>query len=158
MNIVYINNEILINNKVINAIDIEQLTENQFLLNTDKGSVLLDLTVSINDNVYNTINDFAQSLNVVIKQKNRANDLQLDKDFGNILLDEFLKDNRILPVAFTPSISLQLLQTFAPIKALAEVGDIKNVKAILSTIPTDNIYTQERKDKYIQMCNNHLGI
>jgi len=85
-------------------------------------------------------------------------ELANDKLFGIKLLDTFLTDNRDLAVAFTPEISLGLLQKFAPIKALAEVGDIKTTKAMLMLTTIDPIFTQERKDKYIQMCNDHLGI
>jgi len=85
-------------------------------------------------------------------------ELENDKVFGIKLLDTFLTDNRDLVIAFTPEISLGLLQKFAPIKALAEVGDIKTTKAMLISTTIDTIFTQERKDKYIQMCNDHLGI
>lgn len=86
--------------------------------------------------------------------------LDLNKDilFGISLLRTFLTDNRDLVIAFTPEISLGLLQKFAPIKALAEVGDIKTTKAMLMSTAIDSIFTQERKDKYIQMCNDYLGL
>lgn len=81
-----------------------------------------------------------------------------DKEFGIKLMDIFLIDNRESPVAFNPSVSGALLQKMQTIKALADVGDIKTVKYLLSITETDVIFTQERKDKYVLMCNNHLGI
>jgi hypothetical protein len=81
-----------------------------------------------------------------------------DKEFGVKLMDIFLIDNRESPIAFNPSISGALLQKMQSIKALAEVGDIKTVKYLLSVAEIDAIFTQERKDKYILMCNNHLGL
>ena len=82
--------------------------------------------------------------------------LKADKIFCSNLIDTFLIDNRDFPLAFTPEISLGLMQKFAPIKALCEVGDIKIVKALMSGVVTDSVFTQERKEKYLQMINNYL--
>lgn len=158
MNIDFINNEITFNGKVLNVTEIEKINNTQFHLITTGGSLLFDLSVTINNEVKATITDFANALNIPLKSINYSENYQHDKAFGELLLDTFLTDNRNLPVAFTPSISLQLLQAFAPVKALAEVGDIKSVKYLLSNATVDTIFTQERKDKYIQMCNNHLGL
>lgn len=86
--------------------------------------------------------------------------LQYDKDkaFGGLLLDTFLRDNRDLPIAFNPTISMQLLQKFQSVKALAEVGDIKSTRYILMNTEVDDVFTQDRKDKYIAMCSNHLSL
>ena len=80
------------------------------------------------------------------------------KFFGNKLVDTFLIDNRESPIAFNPQLSINVLQKFQGVKALAEVGDIKNVMLMLNYIEVDELFTQERKDKYILMCQNHLGI
>ena len=79
-----------------------------------------------------------------------------DKDFGINLMDLFIIDNRESPVAFNPSVSTALLQKMQAIKTLADVGDIKTVKYLLSITEVDEVFTQERKDKYILMCENHL--
>jgi len=86
-----------------------------------------------------------------------ASNLSNDKNFGNKLVDTFLIDNRESPIAFNPQLSISVLQKFQGVKALAEVGDIKNVMLMLNYIEVDELFTQERKDKYILMCQNHLG-
>jgi len=84
--------------------------------------------------------------------------LKNDVEFGNKLIAEFLIDNRISPIAFNPQLSMNVLQKFQAVKALAEVGDIKNVMLMLGLIEVDELFTQERKDKYISMCQIHLGL
>lgn len=84
--------------------------------------------------------------------------LKCDVDFGNKLISEFLVDNRISPISFNPQLSASVLMKFQTVKALAEVGDIKNVKIMLGYIEVDELFTQERKDKYINMINNYLGL
>lgn len=80
-----------------------------------------------------------------------------DIDFGRQLLFEFLKDNRATPQAFTTATNLALLQKFQSTKAFAEVGDIKTCKTLLENTEIDSIFTQVRKDKYIQMCTDYLN-
>lgn len=87
-----------------------------------------------------------------------AENLNSDKAFGNKLVDTFLIDNRESPISFNPQLSINVLQKFQGVKALAEVGDIKNVILMLNYIEIDGLFTQERKDKYISMCQKHLGI
>lgn len=79
-------------------------------------------------------------------------------EFGRILLLEFLQDNNDMTQAFTPQISLQMLNTFAPVKQLCECGDLKNAKYLVSQIEVNSIFTQARKDKYIAMINEFLGV
>jgi len=84
--------------------------------------------------------------------------LQSDLQFGNYLIDEFLLDNRLITPAVTPSESLQLLSEFDNIEKLARLGDIKSVSILLNGIQTDvRLFTQERKDKYINEINSHLN-
>lgn len=87
-----------------------------------------------------------------------AESLENDKAFGDVLVNEFLVDNRISPLSFNPQLSISVLQKFQIVKALAEVGDIKNVMLMLGLIETDELFTQERKDKYILMCEKHLAL
>jgi hypothetical protein len=83
----------------------------------------------------------------------------LDRDmiFGKLLVYEFLLDNRLMPAAITPQDSLQLLSKFNVVAALCDKGDIKSVNALLPGIVIDNLFTQERKDKYIAMVTDHLA-
>lgn len=80
-----------------------------------------------------------------------------DIDFGKNLILTFLADNRLSAESFNPEKSMGLLQKFAGVKALAEVGDIKNVKLLLSTFDIDATFTKERKDKYILMCDTYIN-
>ena len=83
--------------------------------------------------------------------------LGLDKDFGAQLIEIFLVDNRLITPAVTPSESLQLLNEFSNIEKLASLGDIKSVQILLSAVQTDaRLFTQERKDKYLDMINSYL--
>ena len=85
--------------------------------------------------------------------------LQIDINFGNSLIEEFLTDNRLIIPAVTPSESLQLLSEFNKIEKLARLGDIKSVKILLNGITVDNrLFTQDRKDKYMGWINTHLGL
>jgi hypothetical protein len=80
-----------------------------------------------------------------------------DKNFGLMLVDMFLVDNRMIEPAVTPSESLQLLSEFSDIEKLAALGDIKSVQILLGGIQTDiRLFTQERKDKYLNMITSYL--
>lgn len=76
--------------------------------------------------------------------------LTLDIEKGKTLIKEFLVDNRLSPNVTTAD-SIRLLQLFGTAKALAEVGDLKNVRLILSSLEINEIYTQERHDKYMSI-------
>lgn len=85
--------------------------------------------------------------------------LQIDIEFGNYLIESFLLDNRLIMPIVTPSESLQLLSEFNNIEKLASLGDIKSVKLLLNGIAVDNrLFTQDRKDKYMELINKHLGV
>lgn len=83
--------------------------------------------------------------------------LHSDMNFGVMLIDMFLLDNRLITPSVTPTESLNLLSEFSNIEKLARLGDIKSVSILMNGIQTDNrIFTQERKDKYIQMINGYI--
>ena len=83
--------------------------------------------------------------------------LMNDKNFGAMLIEMFLLDNRLITPSVTPSESLQLLSEFSNIEKLASLGDIKSVSILLNGIQTDTrLFTQERKDKYMSMINSYL--
>jgi hypothetical protein len=80
-----------------------------------------------------------------------------DIQFGLSLIDLFLLDNRLITPSVTPVESLTLLSEFNNIEKLARLGDIKSVSIFMNGVKTDNrIFTQERKDKYIQMINGYI--
>ena len=80
----------------------------------------------------------------------------LDLDFGQLLINEFLIDNRNLPHSFTPTQNLTLLSKFENVKELCYLGDTKSVAYLITQIVVDEIFTQDRKDKYSQMITKHL--
>lgn len=83
--------------------------------------------------------------------------LGLDKDFGAQLIEMFLLDNRLITPSVTPTESLQLLGDFQSIEKLASLGDIKSVQVLLGGVQTDaRLFTQERKDKYMDLVNGYL--
>ena len=83
--------------------------------------------------------------------------LGLDKDFGAQLIEMFLLDNRLITPSVTPTESLQLLGDFQSIEKLATLGDIKSVQVLLGGVQTDaRLFTQERKDKYMELVNSYL--
>ena len=83
--------------------------------------------------------------------------LQVDIQFGNDLVEEFLIDNRLITPPVTEQESVQLLTQFSDVERLAKLGDIKSVKILLEQIQTDNkIFTQSRKDKYLLQIDEHL--
>lgn len=84
--------------------------------------------------------------------------LKRDISFGVNLLSVFLEDNRNLAAAFTPEISSNLLAKFSNVERLARLGDIKSVKYLISVTELDAIFTEDRKDKYVSMCNQYLGL
>ena len=68
---------------------------------------------------------------------------------GEAMILDYLADNRRLRL--TNEQSLQQLAKFQVIKALLQVGDLSSAKALLSVTEVDEIFTQERKDKYLSM-------
>jgi hypothetical protein len=83
--------------------------------------------------------------------------LSSDINFGAMLIDMFLLDNRLIVPHVTPSESLNLLSEFDNIEKLARLGDIKSVSILMNGVQTDNrIFTQKRKDKYLSLINGYL--
>ena len=76
--------------------------------------------------------------------------LPLDIDFGYQIIGEFLKDNRLygyIPIQD----SINLLNKFSDIEKLCRLGAIKDVQTLMQAVIVDDIFTQERKDKYLSM-------
>jgi hypothetical protein len=98
--------------------------------------------------------DWEQIPELTLEQK-----LQLDIQFGNQLVETFLLDNRLITPPVTDQESIQLLNQFSTIEKLAKLGDIKTVKILLEQIQVDDrIFTLDRKNKYLELINNHLSI
>ena len=83
--------------------------------------------------------------------------LQQDIQFGLSLIDVFLLDNRLITPPVTPVESLNILSEFDNIEKLSRLGDIKSVQILLGGMQTDiRIFTQDRKDKYLNMISSYL--
>lgn len=82
---------------------------------------------------------------------------RLDKDlqFGQELVYVFVEDNRIMDI--TPTQSEAVLQKFRDILAFAQTGAITSINTYLPAIPVDEVFTQDRKDKYITMISDYLS-
>jgi hypothetical protein len=81
--------------------------------------------------------------------------------FGKLLFDTFLNDNAVIASArgsnFTIEETLALDTKFGSFGRLCQYGSIPQIQQLLPGIAVDSIFTQERKDKYIEMVNNHLA-
>jgi hypothetical protein len=82
--------------------------------------------------------------------------LPFDIDFGLQIINEFLKDNRLYGYISIQD-SINLLNKFSDIEKLCRLGAIKDVEVLMQGIVVDNIFTQERKDKYLLMITNYLS-
>ena len=92
------------------------------------------------------------STDVQIQPLTPEEKLSSDINFGAMLIDMFLLDNRLIVPHVTPTESLNLLSEFEKIEKLARLGDIKSISILMNGVQTDNrIFTQERKDKYLSL-------
>ena len=80
--------------------------------------------------------------------------LIMDLEFGSSLIYVFVEDNRIMDI--TSEQSEAVLVKFRDVLAFAQTGAITSIQTYLPLIPTDEVFTQERKDKYSQMINDYL--
>ena len=80
--------------------------------------------------------------------------LQMDMAFGSELINTFVYDNRVMEI--TTEQSEAVLVKFRDILAFAQTGAITSIQTYLPLIPIDDVFTQERKDKYISMIANYL--
>jgi hypothetical protein len=92
-------------------------------------------------------------------QRTKEDILAEDIQFGNSLVIRFLEENREITPAITSYESLELLNKFSNVEKLASLGDIKSVRVILNNISVDDrLFTQERKDDYLQTIDTYLGL
>ena len=81
--------------------------------------------------------------------------LGTDKIFCNDLINVFLQDNRIAGV--TAQQGEALMSKFATTLSFAQVGAITSVDYHIKNMAVDDVFTQERKDKYIELIANYLS-
>jgi len=78
-----------------------------------------------------------------------------DRQFGQLILNEYLAQNRALALSLSDNIAQ--LTKFGSAKQLLETGAITSVLAIVQGIATDAIFTQERKNYFINKINDYLA-
>lgn len=78
-----------------------------------------------------------------------------DKAKGMEIIDLFLSENKLLKINLEQNIVL--LTKFMPIKSLLELGDITSAHALTIGLDTDNIFTPERKTRYLLLMAKHLN-
>ena len=81
--------------------------------------------------------------------------LQMDMQFGQDLVFVFVEDNRIMGT--TQEQNDAILVKFRDILAFAQTGAIESINTHLPNIPVDEVFTQERKDKYMAMVTDYLA-
>ena len=79
----------------------------------------------------------------------------MDKQFCDELISTFVLDNR--NIGTTSEQNDALMSKFQLVLGFAQVGAVLDINAHLPSIPTDEVYTQERKDKYMQMITQYLS-
>jgi len=84
-----------------------------------------------------------------------AERLTMDMDFCQELINTFVYDNR--EMGTTQAQNDALMTKFQTILSFAQVGGVLSIEAHLPTIQTDEVFTQERKDKYIQTISDYLS-
>lgn len=75
--------------------------------------------------------------------------LKAAQETGRKLITMYLYDNSKLTL--TTEQTLQQLSKFAAIKQLLELGSLRAAKELIAATEVDEIFTQERKDKYLGM-------
>jgi hypothetical protein len=81
--------------------------------------------------------------------------LENDINFGKNLVQQFLLDNRALGT-IPVSDQLSQLAKFNDINTLLGVGAIKASYDLISSATTDQYFTQQRKDRYINQISDYL--
>jgi hypothetical protein len=81
--------------------------------------------------------------------------LDSDINFGNELVKTFVHDNR--ESGTTQAQNDALLIKFRDILAFAQTGSVESIQTHLPNITIDEVFTQARKDKYIEMVNVYLN-
>ena len=81
--------------------------------------------------------------------------LSMDISFCLELIQAFLLDNRNAGV--TVEQGEALMTKFVNILQFAQTGAVGSVNDLLAAVPVDDVFTQERKDKYLLMISDYLA-
>lgn len=80
--------------------------------------------------------------------------VKMRKQRGNEVMEEYLADNAAINLTFEQSV--QQLEKFQVVKQFLEVGNIEDSINIISATPTDDIFTEQRKQKYLTLLGEDL--
>ena len=78
-----------------------------------------------------------------------------DKSFCDNLINIFLQDNRIAGV--TAEQGEALMTKFSTTLSFAQVGAVTSVQYHIQNMTTDDIFTTERKEKYVKLIADYLN-
>lgn len=95
--------------------------------------------------------DFVEPVKITNYQQ-AYEQLMADIETGKKLIVAFMIDNRLSEFVNDEN-AFSLIETFGTAKAFAEVGDLQRIKQILSSIPFDEVYTEERHNRYMEILN-----
>lgn len=84
-----------------------------------------------------------------------AERLAMDMGFCQELINTFVYDNR--EMGTTQAQNDALMAKFQTVLAFAQVGAVLSIQVHLPSITVDEVFTQARKDKYIQMITDYLA-
>ncbi len=87
--------------------------------------------------------------------------LEARQSFGKELLNEYILDNDQIAknrgYPFTIEETVQQATKFQLVLGILPLGSLLQTLAVIEATPTDTIFTQERKDKYIAKLNQFLS-
>ena len=81
--------------------------------------------------------------------------LQRDKGVGQYIVDQFLLLLKVQNMSVSSSVNL--LSKFVNIKMLLEMGAVKEAKVLLYLVETDELFTPEVKQDYINQITSYLA-
>ena len=77
----------------------------------------------------------------------------MDKNFCSDLILEFESDTGALPLADTNS----LLSLLGGVLQFLQINSPHHAKTLLESVVVSSLFTQQAKDKYLSLLNNHLN-
>jgi hypothetical protein len=111
------------------------------LIEADDSSFIT--TPDSNDIFYGSLDEFTN-----------LQEVDEDRDFGEMIKRTFLAQNRALYLQ--PAANVALLQAFSEIERLLGLGDIKTSYYLVGMLQTDEVFTQARKDKFLNLLGARL--
>ena len=125
--------------------EINQLEEELLpLIEAEQKQAAIDAEIAAKEEAEKAIKE--QAANEISYKRAK---LYAAQDKGKLLVETYLNDNYDLMLDSTQT--LQQLQKFAAIKELLLLGSLRVAGELIAAAKVDDIFTQERKDKYLTM-------